>query len=91
MEENIPLSFLSPGTEATVTGIRAGCGMIQRLSAMGIHPKSRLTVVCSDRGPLIVSVAGTRYALSKGMAMKILVAPVQGQESVACADAGETA
>lgn len=91
MEENIPLSFLSPGTEATVTGIRAGCGMIQRLSAMGIHPKSRLTVVCSDRGPLIVSVAGTRYALSKGMAMKILVAPLQSPEAAACAGAGEPA
>ena len=91
MEVQIPLSLISPGTEATVTGIRAGDGMVRRLSAMGIHPKSRLTVVCSDRGPLIVSVAGTRYALSKGMAMKIFVSPVQGQETVACADAGETA
>ncbi len=91
MEENIPLSFLSPGTEATVAFIRAGDGMVRRLSAMGIHPKSRLTVVCSDRGPLIVSVAGTRYALSKGMAMKILVAPVHSREAVACADEGEAA
>ncbi|PKG32438.1 MAG: ferrous iron transport protein A [Methanoregula sp.] len=91
MEENIPLSFLSPGTEATVADIRGGCGMIQRLSAMGIHPKSRLTVVCSDRGPLIVSVAGTRYALSKGMAMKIFVAPVHSREIPASVDAGEPA
>jgi ferrous iron transport protein A len=40
---------------------------------MGIHTGSRVTVVCADRGSLIVSVAGCRYALSKGMAMKILV------------------
>ncbi len=73
MAETIPLSYLTPGTEATVTDVRAGCGMLRRLAAMGIHPESRVTVVCSDRGSLIVSVAGTRYALSRGMAMKILV------------------
>ena len=69
----LPLTFLSPGTEAVVTGVRAGRGMLHRLASMGIYPDSRLTVVCADRGSLIVSVAGTRYALSRGMAMKILV------------------
>lgn len=69
----IPLSFLSAGAEATVADVRAGHGMLHRLAAMGIRPDSRITVICADRGSLIVSVAGTRYALSKGMAMKILV------------------
>jgi ferrous iron transport protein A len=73
MMQAIPLSFVSPETDAVVTAIRAGCGLNHRLAAMGIHPDSRLTVVCSDRGSLIVAVGGTRYALSKGMAMKILV------------------
>lgn len=71
--ETIPLSFLSPGSEATITGIRAGHGLTHHLVAMGILPESCLTVICADRGSLIVSVAGSRYALSKGMAMKILV------------------
>ncbi|AGB03756.1 FeoA family protein [Methanoregula formicica] len=71
--QRMPLSFLTPGTEAVVTDVRAGHGMLNRLSAMGICPKSRITVVCADRGSLIVSVAGSRYALSKGMAMKIHV------------------
>jgi ferrous iron transport protein A len=69
----LPISFLSPGTESTVTDVRAGHEMLQRLSAMGIRPGNRVEVVCADRGSLIVSVAGTRYALSKGMAMQILV------------------
>jgi ferrous iron transport protein A len=73
MTKTLPLSFLSPGTEATVADVRADRGMQQRLIAMGIHPESRVTVVCSDRGSLIISVSGSRYALSKGMAMKILV------------------
>jgi ferrous iron transport protein A len=69
----LPLSFFPPGMEVTVADIRAGCGMLRRLAAMGIHPDSRVTVVCADRGSLIISVAGSRYALSRGMAMKILV------------------
>jgi ferrous iron transport protein A len=44
---------------------------------MGLLPGIRLTVVCADRGSLIVSVAGTRYAISKGMAMKILVGQIE--------------
>ena len=71
--ETIPLSFLSPGSEAVVNDIRAGEGLTRHLVAMGIRPESRLTVICTDRGSLIVSVAGSRYAISKGMAMKILV------------------
>ncbi len=78
MTETLPLSFLTPGTESTVADVRAGCGILRRLAAMGIHPESRVTVVCSNQGSLIVSVAGTRYALSKGMAMKILVGPDTG-------------
>jgi len=78
----LPLLFLSPGAEATVTDVRAGHGMLCRLAAMGIHPDSRVSVVCSDRGSLIVSVAGSRYALSRGMAMKILVNSAGG--SIPC-------
>ncbi|HII99794.1 MAG TPA: ferrous iron transport protein A [Methanoregula sp.] len=69
----MPLSFLSPGTDTIVADVRAGHGMLHRLAAMGIFPGSKLSVVCSDRGSLIIAVGGTRYALSHGMAMKILV------------------
>lgn len=75
--ESMPLSFLSPGSDATVMEIRAGHGLCRHLVSMGILPGSRLSVVCADRGSLIVSVAGTRYALSKGMAMKILVGQIE--------------
>jgi ferrous iron transport protein A len=73
MPGTVPLPFLSPGTNAVVADVQAGFQMLRRLAAMGIHKESRVTVICSDRGSLIISVAGARYALSKGMAMKILV------------------
>ncbi|ABS55489.1 FeoA family protein [Methanoregula boonei 6A8] len=74
----VPLSFIPPGSEAAVTAIQATDGLVRRLAAMGLRPESRVTVICADRGSLIVSVAGSRYALSKGMAMKIMVNPDTG-------------
>jgi ferrous iron transport protein A len=78
----LPLSLLPPGTPAVVAAVRANGGLLRRLAAMGIHPESRVTVVCSDRGSLIISVAGSRYALSKGMAMKILVGASAGKGEI---------
>ena len=47
--------------------------MQTRLFGMGFCPDARVTVQCADRGSLIVSVGDARYALSRGIAMKILV------------------
>jgi len=71
--QKIPLALLSAGTEATIEDVHATDGLYQHLAAMGLSSGSRVTVVCADRGSLIISVAGSRYALSRGMAMKILV------------------
>lgn len=68
-----PLALLPAGTEATVAEVRAGKGMQTRLFGMGFCPDARVRVQCADRGSLIVSVGDARYALSRGIAMKILV------------------
>ena len=68
-----PLALLSAGTEATVAEVRAGKGMQTRLFGMGFCPDARVTVQCADRGSIFVSVGDARYALSRGIAMKILV------------------
>ncbi|MBP7411130.1 MAG: ferrous iron transport protein A [Methanoculleus sp.] len=73
MDDLCPLAFLSAGTEATIAKVRAGKGMQTRLFGMGFCPEARVTVQCADRGSLIVSVGDARYALSRGIAMKILV------------------
>ena len=62
-----------PGTGAMIEDVHATDGLLRHLTAMGLLPGSRVTVVCADRGSLIISVSGSRYALSRGMAMKILV------------------
>ena len=69
----MPLALVPEGRIVTVSEVRAGPGMFRRLSSMGLYPSSLVEVVCADRGSLIVAVSGCRYALSRGMAMKVLV------------------
>jgi ferrous iron transport protein A len=78
MDSICPLALLAAGTEAKVAGVRAGKGMQARLFGMGFCPDARVKVQCADRGSIIVSVGDARYALSRGIAMKILVGSAKG-------------
>jgi ferrous iron transport protein A len=73
MVEGLPLIMLPEGKEAHVLGINAGRGLTRRLIEMGFTENALVQVIRSDRGRLIVSVNGCRFALGKGMAMKIRV------------------
>ena len=70
----VPLAMISPGREVRLVSIEAGRGLQGRLSAMGLVPGAMLTVVKNDfHGPMLVRVNGSRYALGRGMGLKILV------------------
>lgn len=73
MANEVPLIIVPEGKEATICRINAGRGLARRLIEMGFTQNSRVKILRSDRGCLIVSLKGCKYALSKGMAMKILV------------------
>jgi ferrous iron transport protein A len=73
MDPVCPLALLSAGTSAIVAEVRAGKEVRLRLAGMGLCPGARVRAQCVDRGSLIVSVGDARYALSRGIAMKILV------------------
>jgi ferrous iron transport protein A len=70
----MPLSMLGSGEEAQLVDVRGGHGIRRRLSAMGLNPGMRVTVVQNAmRGPIILGVLDSRVALGRGMAHKILV------------------
>jgi len=62
----------------TVSDIRGGWNVRQRLNQMGIHVDDVLEVrrCCSMGGPILVRVHGTEVALGRGLARKIAVIPV---------------
>jgi ferrous iron transport protein A len=70
----VPLSSLRPGERGIVVTLQGGAGFRNRLLGMGIAPGAVVQVLeMYNAGPIIVSVSGTRFALGRGMASKILV------------------
>ncbi|RLE66594.1 MAG: hypothetical protein DRJ38_01330 [Thermoprotei archaeon] len=70
----IPLAFLPDGAKGIVRGIAGGYGVRRRLYELGFVEGTEVIVVRNmGAGPLIVSVYGSRLALGRGVAMKVLV------------------
>ncbi len=68
-----PLSQMKDGQDGIVREIAGGMGFIKKLINIGIRSGSRINVVNASRGPMIVSSEGTKAAIGKGAASKILV------------------
>lgn len=69
----MPLTALKPGRPAWVARVDAGCGLVGRLTALGLVPGTAVEVLSANGGPLLLSVLGSRLMLGCGMAAKVLV------------------
>ena len=60
--------------------VDAGHRLNMRLTEMGFTNGASVKIIKADHnGPIIVTVNSSKYALGRGMAMKILVTPIEGQ------------
>lgn len=72
--ENVSLSALAPGEVRIVQNLAGGRGFVSRLAALGFTPGAEVTMVQNfGHGPIIVIVRGTRIALGRGEASKVLI------------------
>ncbi|WP_129598219.1 FeoA family protein [Methanohalophilus profundi] len=76
MTSKIPLSMFPSGQACQICDVCAGKGLKRRLVEMGLTPESIIQPLGCNRGSLLISVNGSRYALGRGMANKIMVQPV---------------
>jgi ferrous iron transport protein A len=68
------LTDLITGEHATVFSFEGGRTVNNRLTSLGFTPGTEINVVQNyGRGPLIVKVRGSRVALGRGEAQKIIV------------------
>ncbi|MCD6486777.1 MAG: ferrous iron transport protein A [Syntrophobacterales bacterium] len=69
------LNDLDPGESGTVSEIRGGQGLIDRLNALGIIPGKKIKKIDSMlmRGPATIRVNRTKVAIGFGMASKIFI------------------
>ncbi len=74
------MTMMPEGKEGSVLSVDAGHRLSMRLKEMGFTSGASVKIIRSNlNGPIIVSVNGSKYALGRGMAMKILVTPAEGQ------------
>jgi Fe2+ transport system protein FeoA len=69
----MPLILLKEGQEGIVHIVSGGLGLIGRLASLGITSGMRVKVVRNIGGPLIITTNGTRIAIGRGQAQKILI------------------
>lgn len=76
-DETISLLFAWPGQAFRVAELDCGEMAARRLTELGMVPGARVEVLRSGRfGSLIVKVDSCRLGLGRGLAAKVLLAPV---------------
>ncbi len=76
-EPAMPLSMATAGEKLKVQRIGGGERARKHLSDMGLNAGTELTVISSNGGPLVVAVRGTRIALGRGAAQKVMVSQIE--------------
>jgi ferrous iron transport protein A len=70
------LADLPKGTTAIFIAIQSGREAAGRLSSLGFTPGARISILQNyGHGPLVVSVRGSRVALGREEARRILIQP----------------
>ena len=69
----VPLIFANEGEESTVQRIGGTAEVRQHLADLGFNVGTKLIVVSSIGGNVIVKVKESRVAISREMAQKIMV------------------
>jgi ferrous iron transport protein A len=69
-----PLSDIENGCKVRLAAIDSALSVSRRLMAMGMLPNVELEVINNGHpGPFLIRVRGTRIALGRGLAHKIMV------------------
>lgn len=69
----MPLMFANPGDKVIIKKVGGSAETKKHLEDLGFVVGGMLTVVNSGNGNLIVNVKGTRIAITKEMAGKIMI------------------
>jgi len=76
--QTLPLTMVAQGERVRLLRVNAGEALSSRLNAMGLTPGVEVTVIQDSGGPLLLGVRDSRLALGRGMAQKIFVELISG-------------
>jgi len=75
MTKKIPLSQVKAKHKVHIVDMEGGCVFVNRMMSLGIYKGRELSVVSrlALRGPTVVKVGRSTFALGRSMAAKIMV------------------
>ena len=76
----MPLSLVAAGETVELASLKAGWGLQRRLNGLGLAEGARVRVVSGPPGPVVLEINGSRLSLGQGVARKIMVNVVEGEE-----------
>ncbi|WP_024614430.1 FeoA domain-containing protein [Clostridium sp. Ade.TY] len=68
----IPITFMEEGKRVKIKDIKIDDKFSKRINEMGISKGSLVEIIKNDGDYMILGVSGSRFAISKMMAQKIL-------------------
>jgi len=71
----MPLAMCASGEKVKIVKLVGGRCICSKLSAMGLNVGQEIEVL-NNSGPFIIKAKGTRLALGRGLAQKVLVSPI---------------
>jgi ferrous iron transport protein A len=72
----MPLILADENNEYEIVRINGGHGSYTKFLEMGLVPGAKLRVIYNAKGPMIIEINSSKYALGKGLASKIIVKEV---------------
>ncbi|MEN6385739.1 MAG: FeoA domain-containing protein [Phycisphaerales bacterium] len=82
VQERFLLKDAINNSKVRLLKIEAGQALKARLAAMGLLPGVQFKIINNNHpGPFVIDVKGSRIALGRGMAGKIIVRPTETQKA----------
>lgn len=69
----MPLIFVNKGEKARVEQINGGDTFSKKMMEMGFYKGMEIEIISNDNGLLIIGLDGSRIALGRAMAQRIMV------------------
>ena len=76
-QTGMPLAMASPGERLRIERLAGGENLRRQLADMGLQLGSELEVISANGGPMVVATGGTRLALGRGVAQKVMTTPIE--------------
>lgn len=70
-----PLVFFPTGAKGIIYDINGGAMLSKRLIEMGLNKGQEIEVIKNDHGQLVLGLKGSRIAIGRGVAHKIILNP----------------